>query len=96
MTVATAFIEQVLLELGIKPSQFSAPMRTLVRGRLCEIENAVLQRTGAGKAEFTLQCEDGKRSYLLPREIFSVEDVFLNGVNITDSRVPANEIVSGD
>jgi len=96
MKACGAFLDDCLLELRIDPSDFPVPLRNLARGRLAEFENAALQRTGAAQREFTLQCVSGQRIYWLPFEIFSVEALHLNGYDITDYRLPASEIISGD
>lgn len=96
MRTYLAILDEALLESGIAPSDFPEPLRALAMNRIPEFENAILQRTDAMTDEYTLQCESGKCVYFLPREIHAIESLSLNGNDITDCRVPASEIITGE
>jgi len=84
-------IDDALLRLGINPSELSEPERRMLVEDFHNFENEVLQHTRAATGEHTLVLESGVRKYRLPPEAIDIDNLTIDGTNVTGCRTsPAN------
>lgn len=92
MKTIDAALDEVLLELGFAPATLAEPERRVIIGKMHDFENDVLQKTGVGLREFKLTLKAGVQEAFLPDEVFYIDNLKLNGTDITACRVQPNEI----